>query len=75
MNQEPSTSKSCSLDYRISHGGLNNSPVACISKLSDWEGSPPRSLLPQTTSKLLNLVMVFCSLDPVIVHNVVKSKA
>ena len=36
-------------------------------------GSPPRSLLPQTISKLLNPVMVFSSLDPVIVHHLMKS--
>ena len=53
-------------------GDLNKLPVACVSKQSDWEGSPPRSLPPPTTS-LLNPMMVFCSLDPVIALNVVKS--
>ena len=55
------------------HRDLNNIPVACVSKLSDCGGFPPWSLLPPTTSKLLNPVMVYCSLDPVIVHDVVKS--
>ena len=58
---------------------LNNLPVACVSYLSDWEGSPPRSLLPQTvTSKLLKvdgvLGKMFCSLDPAIVHSAMAHK-
>ena len=54
MNQEPSTSKFCPVNDRICHWDFDNHQVACTSKLSDWEGSPPTALLPQTTSKSPN---------------------